>query len=277
MTTVQVERVRHGSGSKGSRPMRIYAVALALAVAGTAWPGAASAQMTLLSVQENAAGLDPARAEGAAVWSHGRSVEVEDSTAPTPGYVLTMASAGWDTYRLNRPRKDDTLPNSGAALADVAGRLKKAGYRKVVLAGHSFGGMVSLIAAGQSDEVDAVIATAPAAWGNAITDGDIYHLNATRLYEFLANVRRARVALAFFEGDIFDPGGRGARSEAILSARRLPHLVIDRPAQLVSHWASSTAEFTRRFSSCLTAFAGAVSRLADNCDAGQEQRIAGLR
>jgi len=49
------------------------------------------------------------------------------------------------------------------------------------------------------------------------------------------------------------------------------------PAQLFSHWASSTAEFTRRFSSCLTAFAGAVSRLADNCDAGQEQRIAGLR
>jgi pimeloyl-ACP methyl ester carboxylesterase len=129
--------------------------------------------------------------------------------------------AGWDTFRLNRRSSADTLPESAAALAGEAEALKRKGYRRVVLAGQSFGAFISLIAAGHSDAVDGVIGTAPAAYGSARSNPLGYGLNATRLYDLLGAVRRARVALFFFEGDIFDPGGRAPIADEILGARGL--------------------------------------------------------
>src|SRR5437588_5141409 len=58
----------------------------------------------------------PAVAKGAVIWSHGRSVTVEDSLSPTPPYVSTLLQAGWDTYRFNRLRVADTLPESAREL-----------------------------------------------------------------------------------------------------------------------------------------------------------------
>jgi hypothetical protein len=199
--------------------------------------------------------IGPAHAKGAIVWSHGRSVDAEDSLTPTPSFIRVMQEAGWDVLRFDRLRVDDTLPASSAVLARAAGDLKVAGYRRVVLAGHSFGAFLSLIAATRSDAIDAVIATAPAAWGNAIDNPDTYGLNATRLFDLLGRVRHARVALAFFAGDIFDPGGRAEIATRLLADRGLPYLVIDRPAGLVSHWAVSQPAFAKRFAGCLEAFA----------------------
>jgi hypothetical protein len=60
--------------------------------------------------------------------------------------------------------------------------------------------------------------------------------------------------LFYFHGDDFDPGGRGERSRAILSARSLGFSVVDQPAFLIGHWASSTGLFLRRFGSCIRDF-----------------------
>jgi hypothetical protein len=59
------------------------------------------------------------RAQGAVIWSHGRSLQQEYSLAPTPGYIGVFRAAGWDTFRLNRPEFADTQAASGAALADA--------------------------------------------------------------------------------------------------------------------------------------------------------------
>src|SRR5690348_7647803 len=177
-------------------------------------PPTAMAQslITLVPAQEQAPARGPTRAEGVVIWSHGRSIEVEDSLAPTPEYITQMRKAGWDTFRLNRLRAGDTLAASGAALASYADQLKASGYHRVVLAGQSFGAFISLIAAGRSGAVDAVIGTAPAAYGNFEDSYDTFRLNATKLYELLEGVHHTRVALAFFHGDEFDPGGRGERA-----------------------------------------------------------------
>jgi hypothetical protein len=100
-------------------------LAAALAAIALAPPPAA-AQSPITLVQEQAP-RGPARAQGAVIWSHGRSVEVEDSLAPTPEYIAEMHRAGWDTFRLNRLRVGDTLAASGAALADYAGQFKARG------------------------------------------------------------------------------------------------------------------------------------------------------
>lgn len=197
---------------------------------------------------------DPALASGAVIWSHGRSVNSEDSRSPTPPYIEDFRRQGWDAFRLNRMRASDSLEAGSAALAHEAHRLKLAGYRRVVLAGQSFGAFISLMAADESDDVDAVIATAPAAFGAIHEPHAHYRLNASELYPLLQRLHHARVVLVYFQGDDFDPGGRGPRSQEILSEGHIPHLVIDQPPTLSTHWAASTRQFAAEFAPCITDF-----------------------
>ena len=222
--------------------------------------------LILCGAQVEAAELDPAfnqapvgpdRAIGAVVWNHGRSINTEDSESPTPPYLRVLRDAGWDVLRFDRPRDGDTLTASTRRLVELVGQLKRNGYRRIVLAGQSFGAFLALMATNSSEEVDAVVATAPAAFGNFDEFYDSWRLNATRLYPLLERIKRARVMLFYFHGDDFDPGGRGEHSRAILAGRQIGFSVIDQPAFLAGHWASSTGLFLRRFGSCIRDFLGA--------------------
>jgi pimeloyl-ACP methyl ester carboxylesterase len=257
---------------------RMLLFTAAVAVAAPLSLGTAAAQTTLVPAQDAASLLGGQQAQGAVIWSHGRSLLKECSLAPTPEYIGVFRAAGWDTFRLNRPRITDTLPASGAALAEAAETLKQRGYRRVVLAGQSFGAFISLIAAGRGDAVDAVIGTAPAAYGSAESNPGGFLQNASGLYDLLGAVRRARVALFFFDGDIFDPGGRGPVADRILAAHGLSHLVIDKPAGLSTHWAAAGTTFATQYASCLVGFAAArLAAGAFDCGAqGAPAQIAGM-
>ena len=201
--------------------------------------------------------LGPERATGVLVWSHGRSMTVEDAEAATPPFLRILRESGWDILRFDRPRDGDTLTDSTRRLIDQVAGLKHKGYHRIVLAGQSFGAFLALMAADASDDVDAVVATAPAAFGSFDEFYGSWRLNAIRLYPLLEQVRRARVMLFYFHGDDFDPGGRGERSRAILSEHGLGFAVVDQPAFLVGHWASSTGLFLRRFGGCIRDFVNA--------------------
>jgi pimeloyl-ACP methyl ester carboxylesterase len=217
----------------------------------------------LNSAPAGAAGLDPAydqpllgpeHAIGAVIWNHGRSINVEDSDSPTPPYLRALRDARWDVFRFDRLRDGDTLTASSRRLVELVAQLKHKGYHRVVLSGQSFGAFLALIAADASEDVDAVVATSPAAFGNFDEFYDSWRLNATRLYPLLEKIKRAHVMLFYFHGDDFDPGGRGERSREILAARHIGFSVVDQPAFLVGHWASSTGLFLRRFGSCIRDF-----------------------
>jgi pimeloyl-ACP methyl ester carboxylesterase len=201
------------------------------------------------------AAVGPAKAKGVVVWSHGRSINSEDSQSPTPAYLRALREDGWDVMRFDRLSRGDTLTDSTKHLVDHAAALKHKGYKQVMLAGQSFGAFLSLMAADASPDVDAVLATAPAAYGSFDDFFDSWRLNATKLYPLLESVKRARVMVFYFHGDDFDPGGRGERSREILARRGLGHAVIDQPAYLTSHWAASTGVFVRRFGNCIRDFA----------------------
>ncbi|HEX5453697.1 MAG TPA: alpha/beta fold hydrolase [Stellaceae bacterium] len=199
--------------------------------------------------------LGPAQAKGVVVWSHGRSINSEDYKSPTPIYLEALRNDGWDVLRFDRLSRGDTLTASSKRLAEYAADLKREGYRQVVLAGQSFGGFLALMAADASTDVDAVVATAPAAYGNFEEFYDSWRLNATKLYPLLQDVKSARVMVFYFHDDDFDPGGRGEHSRAILSHTGRGYAVIDQPAYLSSHWAASTGLFLRRFGNCIRNFA----------------------
>jgi pimeloyl-ACP methyl ester carboxylesterase len=149
----------------------------------------------------------------------------------------------------------DNLTDSTKRLVDYSASLKKNGYKQVVLAGQSFGAFLALMAADSSADVDAVIATAPAAYGSFDDFYDSWKLNASKLYPLLEQVKRARVMVFYFHGDDFDPGGRGEQSRTILSKRGVGYAVVDQPAFLTGHWASSTGLFLRRYGNCIRDFA----------------------
>lgn len=192
---------------------------------------------------------------GVVVWNHGRSINTEDDESPTPPYLRVLRDSGWDVLRFDRPRDGDTLTRSTRRLIDIVAELKHRGYRRIVLAGQSFGAFLALMAADDSDAVDAVVATAPAAFGDFQEYYDTWRLNATRLYPLLDHIKHARVMLFFFHGDDFDPGGRGVEARSILSQHGTGFAVVDQPAYLIGHWISSSGAFLRRFGSCIRDFA----------------------
>jgi pimeloyl-ACP methyl ester carboxylesterase len=235
---------------KRSLSMRLAGLLLA---AGLVLPAPGFALGLDVAFPEPASG--PGQAKGVVVWSHGRSINTEDSKSPTPAYLRALRDDGWDVLRFDRPSRGDTLSDSTKRLVEHAAALKHKGYKQVVLAGQSFGAFLSLMAADASSEVDAVIATAPAAYGSFEDFYDSWHLNATKLYPLIEQVRRARIMMFYFHGDSFDPGGRGERSRQILAQRGLGFAVIDQPAHLTTHWAASSGLFLRRFGSCIRDFA----------------------
>jgi len=232
--------------------VRLRGALAALVVALVSFPAAAQFRLEPAFADQQSFG--PGTAKGAVIWSHGRSTTSEDSLSPTPYYMSGLHDAGWDTFRLNRMRETDTLQESTRQLVRTVQDLRRRGYGKVVLAGQSFGAFISLMAADASDDVHAVVATAPAAFGSFSDFYDSWRANASRLYPLLETVRHARVMLFYFHGDDFDPGGRGDRSRAILSSHRIENLVIDQPPFLTGHWAASTGLFVRRFGTCIRNF-----------------------
>jgi dienelactone hydrolase len=172
--------------------------------------------------------------------------------------MAALQAGGWDTFRFNRMRAADTLSNSARGLVQEVLRLKRQGYRQVALTGQSFGGFIALMAADATDQVDAVVVTAPAAYGSFSDYYDSWRNNASKLYPLLEQVRHARVMAFYFHGDDFDPGGRGERTRAILSSRQLPHVVIDQPPLLTTHWAASTPQFAGLYGGCVLGFLDAV-------------------
>src|SRR2546423_9648817 len=56
--------------------------------------------------------IGPAKAKGVIVWSHGRSINTEDSESPSPAYLTALRDDGWDAMRFDRLSQGDTLSDS---------------------------------------------------------------------------------------------------------------------------------------------------------------------
>src|SRR5579885_1907038 len=176
--------------SKGghARMKGLLSKILAVFIAAVALHGAAPAFALGLDPAFTGQSLGPQRAKGVVVWSHGRSINSEDYKSATPVYLQALRDDGWDVLRFNRLSRGDTLTDSSRRLVEYAADLKRQGYHQVVLAGQSFGAFLALMAADSSSDVDAVVATAPAAYGSFDDFYDSWRLNATKLYPLLEQV-----------------------------------------------------------------------------------------
>ncbi|HXP75144.1 MAG TPA: hypothetical protein VN823_13450 [Stellaceae bacterium] len=244
--------------------MRFPGISLFLAVSLGA--SVAHAEMWLEPAFPKDAVKGPVSSQGAFVWSHGAGgiFLTDNSTFGPPFMAYLMRDKDWDVFAFKRTQAAQAPLQEARELVHQVTVLKEKGYRRIVLAGQSAGAWISLIAAGESPDVSAVIALAPAHYG---TDRPYVGMNASALYDYLDNIKTARVMLAFFKDDPYDPGGRGPRSEQILTAHGVPHLVIDQPAGFSGHGSGESGRFYRRFSDCWLAVAsGAPMPRQQDCE-----------
>ncbi len=239
---------RNGGGDRKWLWRGLAAVLLVLA-----WAASAAAQTELVPGYADKPAHGPEAAKGAVIWNHGIELVAESPSDP-PFFVDYLQDAGWDVFSLKRRWAGDNYADSTAALVETVKRLRGEGYKRVVLAGQSFGAWISLAAATESAiSVDAVIAAAPARFGRQGTS-DNWTLNADRLYLLARDVKPTRVMTFLFDKDSYDPGGRGPILAAILKTRNVPSYVLDRPPGFEGHVAAATFAFAHTFGPCIVAF-----------------------
>jgi pimeloyl-ACP methyl ester carboxylesterase len=203
----------------------------------------------------------PAAARGVVVWGHGYGGPLRDQRPSVlPGLVAVLNDAGWDVLRFDRHPAEDDMFRSLPRLVDGLPALRAAGYRSIILGGQSRGGWQAILAGAQRpDLVATVIATAPAAHGEAAA--------ANTLPDAIGDFRRLlatlppagpRLAVALFDGDEFDPSPdqRAGMLEALATGRAAPTLALW-PSQdgLRGHVAAGDWRFTRLFAGCILSLA----------------------
>jgi pimeloyl-ACP methyl ester carboxylesterase len=197
----------------------------------------------------------PQAARGVLVWGHGYGGPDRDNrNRPTPPFVTLLNDNGWDVLRFDRHPGDDGLYASLPRLVAGLPALRQAGYRRILLGGQSRGGWQAIMAASERpDLVDAVIATAPAAHGEA-TNRNNLGAAVDDFQRLLAGVPDGpRLAVVLFEGDDYDPDPerRAALLEARARDRRAPALALWPGPPLRGHAAAGELRFTLDYAGCL--------------------------
>jgi len=201
----------------------------------------------------------PERANGVIIWNHGISGSTQSWMAPAPPAFRLLQARGWEVIMLKRhhgAEGDNALYRTVQRTLEEAAALKKSGYRKVVLAGQSFGGYVTLEAVDTSSDIDAAIALAPGVRSSSAAG----RLDASVTDRILQRARVGRVALVFPKDDaLFNYLERGESAQAILSRRSLPYLLLDETSGISGHGGGVTGRFALRYGLCLADFLAAAN------------------
>lgn len=202
--------------------------------------------------------LTPDTAQGIIIWNHGAIPPGHRaSEAPPPSWLWIVEAAGWRIAAVLRDEADETA-DGVQALRVVIGWARQEGYRRIVIAGQSRGGWLSILAASEREDLWGVIATAPGIYG--VESSDDVDRTAREMVAQFRQVAAPRVALFFFAGDDNEalPGGRGVPSVAALRSGRTSDgrafLVVDRPDGMIGHWVAEYRPFARRFGPCIARF-----------------------
>lgn len=202
----------------------------------------------------------PERATGAVIWNHGISGTTQSWMAPAPPALRLIQARGWDVVMLKRHHgaeaSSNTLYRTVQRTLEEAQTLKKAGYRKVALAGQSFGGYVTLEAIDSSPDIDVAIALAPGVRSSSAAG----QLDASITDRILQTARVGRLALVFPKNDaLFGYQVRGATAQSILTRRSLPYLLFDETTEITGHGGAVTGRFALRYGPCLVDFLAAAN------------------
>ncbi|MFM7345487.1 MAG: hypothetical protein ACKO1J_09005 [Tagaea sp.] len=239
--------------------MTVKFTVLGLLLCGVVSP--AHAQYTIHEGMPDLPNKGPGTALGVVIWNHGVSGSHTQSHVP-PAYVATLMRAGWDVRRIARDAQNESnwtaagMRHVGRTLEEIE-KAKADGYKRVVLAGQSYGGAITVESSRRVD-VWAIIPSAPG-WGIAHSHiGTLTDQNqgTIQLLAGLGDTRATRAIgiLPFQDEFALSSPERGRRSREIAAGRGLPYLALDDDSGLVSHGASSSALMNFAYGECVARF-----------------------
>ena len=212
--------------------------------------------------------LGPEKARGIVIWNHGIMGTLAQHAAPPALALRLLRANGWDVIKINRHNLGeggDSYRRAEQRTEEEITAQRERGYRRVVLAGQSFGGRVTL-EVGASIELFAAVAFAP---GMENTVGNTRTQAPTD--QRLRRVKAERLAVVFPGNDeLFGNVERGRSAAPILAARGGPYLLLDETAGLKGHGGGTGGNFALRYGRCLDDFltAETVPAARFQCAAG---------
>jgi hypothetical protein len=201
--------------------------------------------------------LGPERALGIVIWNHGISGTSPQYQVP-PALVMRLLQAkGWDVIKINRNNLGETSAEASLrravdrTLEEVKAQRQR-GYRRIVLAGQSFGGYITLEAAEAEKDVFGVVAIAP---GVVLRGGGSFGLDGAVTDRLLQRIGAGRVAIVFPAADsTFGNVERGPSAVKILRSRVGPWLLLDETSGITGHGGATGGQFSLRYGTCLMKF-----------------------
>jgi len=199
----------------------------------------------------------PAKAQGVVIWNHGLSGTNVQYAAPAALTLRLLQLRGWDVIKNSRhnlaeANVRESLARSVERTVEMVREQRNLGYRKIVLAGQSFGGLITLEAAETSGDIFAALAMAP---GVTSATG---RLDAAGTDRLLRSSKAERLVVVFPKGDeLFGNVERGKSAEKVLATKNSPYLLLDETSGLTGHGGGAGGNFALRYGLCLIEFLSA--------------------
>lgn len=209
----------------------------------------------------------PQAARGVVLWSHGVEGRKAQYQYQPNQVVKRFARAGWDVIKVQRnPRNERGWIPSGVRhakdLVERAHQAKAEGYKQVIAAGQSYGGAISVEAAGKTTVIDGVLAMAPGHGSDATGSGHarMFDSLTDQLITAIGRMKTPRAVIMIAENDIYHPFEvRGPKLRAALIKRGSPFVLFDETMPLKGHGAGATPQFDQWYGACVVGFLTAAS------------------
>ncbi len=198
----------------------------------------------------------PATAGGIVIWNHGIHGTVGQYVAPVPPVFRLLQARGWDVVKIARNNLGETggeqsLYRAIQRTAEEIAARRREGYARVVLAGQSFGGYITLDAAESSKDLYGVVAMAPGV--RAI--GGAGSLDAAVTERTIGRLAVDRLVLVFPRGDsLFGSMDRGPGAAKVLARRKGSFLLLDEKHDIVDHGGGTTGKFAVQYGLCVVRY-----------------------
>ena len=206
----------------------------------------------------------PEASKGILFWSHGlwgRSPKWKDKP---PRFVLRVAFADWDVVKVNRDERLNHVwavegSKHAADLRERAREARKAGYKRIVLGGQSYGAAIALETASEQGVADVVIAVAPNHDADNCTGVNTpgYHpiWPQRLLLGALEDVVSPRTVLVVPGGDeCLGPERSAGSYRDALAARNSDFVLLDETMPIRGRYAGRTRQFDEWYGECLLDF-----------------------
>jgi len=208
----------------------------------------------------------PAVAKGVLFYSHGVAGDLVQYASPPPEFIKDFARAGWDVVKIQRNNTHEKGWSASGTrhVADLVERVTKAhaqGYRRIIAAGQSYGGAISIEAARKTDLLFGVIATGPGHGSDAcgsragFSNSRISDNLQTRLAEAIVESRAARSIVVMAANDECQGfNNPTAIIRAALNKAPGQFVFLDDSVPVHGHGSSATSQFRLWYGACLLEF-----------------------